>query len=142
MTTFRTLSNADFEDLSKLFVVMHKECYGELSNPFLAIATLVEEVNTKQDFTAFGLFNDSNELIGISTGYAIENNCFYFSGFCVIIKNTINTKILVDNSLKTIHKNGYESWECDTHSKNMQSILVNKCGAKLKKVRLRGELKW
>jgi uncharacterized membrane protein len=116
---------------------MYKQCYPE-ANAFLAINTLVNEINSKPNFMAFGLCNKKNELIGISTGYAIENKCFYFSGFYVKIKNTINTKNLIELSLAQVEELMFDKWECDTHNKNMQSML-EKYGAKLKSVRLVGE---
>ncbi len=123
----RPIINSDLVQLLELAIKMYK-VIDPTTNEFGAVNTVMYEINTKEDFTAIGLF-DENKLIGFMTGYCFSKKQFHFSGIYVIIKNNEWTKQLIEYCLDLIKQKGYSAWSVDTTNGNISSI-VEKYGAK------------
>ncbi len=133
----RILTNDDFLQLVELNAKMYYEAYNK-ANAVGATATLMKFV-MEEGFTAFGVFDENNRLLGFSHGYKILNKTFYFSGIYVIIKNNKNTKKLIDFSFEKIKELGYDSWELDATNSNITSI-IEKYGATKISTKFRKEI--
>jgi hypothetical protein len=124
----RKIENKDLLAFLSLNILMYKAMDANI-NEFGAVNTTMYEINTGEDFTAIGLFDD-NKLVGFMKGYCFTKNLFHFSGIYVIIKNNKNTKLLIESTLELVEKK-YSSWSVNTTNRNISSI-VEKYGAKVK----------
>jgi hypothetical protein len=122
----RHIDNTELTQLLELAILMYKVIDPSV-NEFGAINTVMYEINTKEDFTAIGLFDD-NKLVGFMSGYCFSKKQFHFSGIYVIIKNNEWTKQLIEYCLDLIKQKGYSAWSVDTTNGNISSI-VEKYGA-------------
>lgn len=137
MTTIRKLENDDLLELIPLYVALCQSIEKDWPT-FVAVNALIEDINRKKGFTAFGLFED-NKLVGFMTGYYFTKKQFHFSGIYVKIKNTSKLKDLIDFSLSEIKKKGYSSWSSNATNDNIRSIM-QKYGAKVCYTNFLGEL--
>lgn len=132
----RIIDNNDFIQLAELTVEMYASVDSAI-NSFQAVNTLMHFINSGNDFTAVGLYED-NILMGFSSGHAI-NDVFYFNGLYVSIKNSEWTQKLIDYSLDLVKTKGYKAWEVDATNENIASIM-EKYGAKPRYTRYRKEI--
>lgn len=123
----KPIVNSDLVQLLELAIKMYK-VIDPTTNEFGAVNTVMYEINTKEDFTAIGLY-DEDKLVGFMTGYCFSKKQFHFSGIYVIIKNNEWTKQLIEYCLDLIKQKGYSAWSVDTTNGNISSI-VEKYGAK------------
>lgn len=128
----KPIPNKDLMQLLPLVIAMH-ECMDETTNEFGAINTLMHEINTKEDFTAIGLY-DEDKLVGFVKGYCFSKKMFYFSGIYVIMKNTKHTKQLIEYCFDLVKQKGYSAWSLDATNGNISSI-IEKYGATVKHTR-------
>ena len=133
----KVIENKDFLDLVTLNAEMYKAMDSNI-NQVGATASLMHIVSTKEDFIAFGLFED-NKLVGFVTGYNFLNKTFHFSGIYVMIKNNRNLKKLIDFCFDYIKNKGYSTWQVDATNGNISSIM-EKYGAIKKYTRYYKEL--
>ena len=125
--TVRKLTNEDLLDLLPLYVNMISAIDKD-TNTFGAINTLMNEINTKKDFSAVGLYK-GDTLIGFMSGYCFTKKQFHFSGIYVKIKNNSGLKTLIDFSLALVKSKGYSAWSSNASNSNISSIM-RKYGAK------------
>ncbi len=131
------IEDEDFMSLTELTIEMYRSINPEI-NSFQAINTLIHMVNTYDQFTAIGLYDDS-VLVGFVTGYNNGSNIFQFTGIYTINKNSDWTKKLIEYSFDFVKDNNYIAWEVDATSENISSIM-EKYGAVPLYTRYRKEL--
>lgn len=133
----RLLNNNDMLELVPLYVLMIRRM-DENASEYAGINALFSEINHKQDFMAFGLF-EKEKLVGFMTGYYFSKKQFHFSGIYVTMKNTSGLKKMIDFSLDCIRKKGYSAWSSDATNSNISRIM-QKYGAKAQFTHFVGEL--
>lgn len=75
----KVIGNEDLLQLLALQVEMFKAIDKDV-NEFGAINTLINEINTKEDFIAVGLYKE-DKLVGFMSGYKFAKMCFIFPEF-------------------------------------------------------------
>ena len=125
----KLINNDNFMDLVDLTIDMYDSIDTNI-NEFQAVNTLVSLINSNQDFTAIGLF-DETVLVGFVSGIALSTVLFKYTGIHVVTKNTEWTQKLIEESFDIIKEKGYLSWEAEATNKNICSVL-EKYGATIK----------
>ena len=121
MIEIKEIPNEHFLDLAILYVRMNK-LLSECVEAAPALYSLTHDLaSNKHTFMAIGLYQD-DVLKGFTTGYALSEKTFYFSGIYSEVKNK-NVKILIDKSFEHIYSLGYTRWEADCNNDNIASIL-------------------
>lgn len=124
----KPVQNDDFLQLADLCIAMYKSIDAHI-NEYQSINTLVHFINNNKNFKAIGLYN-KDKLIGFSMGYELNPAQFLFTGIYVSVKNTTNTRKLIDFSFQFIRDLGYTGWQVDATNPNISKIM-EKYGAKV-----------
>lgn len=122
-------------NLAQMYCLMY-EC--KEYNAFQAVNTLVNDINTTENFLAIGLF-DEDKLVGFTAGHKLRDGVFYFSGIYLSLKNSDWTQKIIDFSFAHIKELGYTAWELDATNDNISSIM-RKYGATVKSTKFYKEL--
>lgn len=128
----RRIENKDMVQFLALAIDMY-QAIDSTVNEFGAINSIMHEINTKEDFSAIGLF-EKDKLMGFVKGHCFSKKLFHFSGIYVIIKNNKFTKQLIEYCFDLVKQKGYSAWSVDATNSNISSIM-EKYGASIKHTR-------
>lgn len=118
----KVIENEDFMQLLELCIEMYRAIDVGI-NDFQATNTLIHFINTTNgSFKAIGLY-DSDVLMGFTMGYELNPKYFLFTGIYLKVKNSENTRKLIDFSLDFVKELGYTGWQVDATNPNIMSIM-------------------
>jgi len=122
----KEIPNDDFMQLAELNAKMYSDINSEI-NEFQATNTLIHFINNGPQFVSIGLY-DETTLMGFVSGHALNEHSFIFTGIYLEIKDTKDTKNLIEYCFNYVEEKGFKFWEVDATNDNIASI-VEKYGA-------------